>query len=271
MAAAATPAKRSVHHAVVETMVGRILSGEYGEGAILPGHDDLAIELGASRTVLREAMRVLSAKGFVDARKRAGTRVRPRSDWSLLDRDVLRWLFAGGAAVDVSDNLLVLRRIIEPEAAALAAQNASGRDIAAMEAAFERMRKSVPDDLDEYVRADVDFHVALLTASANMFLQQLAHAIGTALLVTFQLSTRLADLHAEAISLHGELVEHVRARDAARARTDVIRLLSVAERHLHPDDARRALRLGDSRQPAAKRAKSGSRLGRPPRQTEDQS
>lgn len=230
-------AAKGVHQTVVQTIVRRILTGVYGQGETIPGIETLAAELGASRTSLREAMRVLTAKGFVESRRRAGTRVRPRSEWNLLDRDVLGWLLAGTIARDIGDSLLVLRRIIEPEAAALAARHATGQHLAALEHAYHRMRESLPHDIDACCRADVDFHVALLSASGNIFIEQLAHTVGTALLVSFELSTRLADSHAESMSLHGQVVEHIRTRDAEAARADMIALLGVTHKHLHLDAA----------------------------------
>ncbi len=213
-------------------LAGRIIAGRYAEGAVLPSVEVLADELGVSRTVVREAMRVLSAKGFVVARQRAGTSVRPRRDWNLLDKDVLGWLFAGRDGHAFSDSLLALRRILEPEAAALAAHHGRGQDIAALEEAHGRMKRSVEDDPKEWVLADVDFHVALFTATGNVFLEQLARIIRTALLATFEVSTRQADSNTESLRLHGELVDHIRLRNAEAARADMVQLLKVAEGHL---------------------------------------
>lgn len=223
---------KGIHQSVVDTIVRRILTNEYPQGEIIPGLEALAEELGTSRTTVREAMRVLSAKGFVDSRRRAGTRVNPRSEWNLLDRDVLGWLLDGTIARDIGESLLVLRRIIEPEAAALAAKAASARQLAAIEEAYHRMRDNLPDDIDACCSADVDFHTALLGASGNIFLEQLAHTIRTALLVTFERSTRLAESHVEALSLHEAIVEHVRRRDAAAARQTMTELLRKTEKDL---------------------------------------
>ncbi|MGN6549542.1 MAG: FadR/GntR family transcriptional regulator [Pararhizobium sp.] len=223
---------KGIHQSVVDTIVRRILTNEYPQGEIIPGLETLAEELGTSRTTVREAMRVLSAKGFVDSRRRAGTRVNRRSEWNLLDRDVLGWLLDGTIARDIGESLLVLRRIIEPEAAALAAKAASARQLAAIEDAYHRMRDNLPDDIDACCSADVDFHTALLGASGNIFLEQLAHTIRTALLVTFERSTRLAESHVEALSLHEAIVEHVRRRDAAAARQTMTELLHKTEKDL---------------------------------------
>src|SRR6185437_14972232 len=115
-------------------------------------------------------------------KRRAGTRVLGRSDWSLMDRDVLQWLFHGDTDVEFAKGLLQLRRIVEPEAAALAAENATAADLAAIESAYLKMKASLPDDLVAWREADVEFHAALLKASGNKFIEQLAHTIRFALL-----------------------------------------------------------------------------------------
>ncbi|TPW30349.1 FadR/GntR family transcriptional regulator [Pararhizobium mangrovi] len=226
------PDTKNLHRDVVDIIARRVLTGEYRENETIPGLENLAEQLGTSRTTVREAVRVLSAKGFVDSRRRAGTRVNPRSQWNLLDRDVLAWLLDENIAHDISEDLLVLRRIIEPSAAMLAAQNASARQLAEIEDAFHRMRASLPDDIDGCCQADVDFHMALLAASGNAFLEQLAHTIRSALLVTFELTTRLAQSHSETLWLHEALVENVRKRDATAAGATMTDLLAKAERDL---------------------------------------
>lgn len=226
---------KKLHQSVVDTIVRRILTEEYKEGERIPSLETLAEELGASRTTIREAMRVLAAKGFVESRQRAGTRINPRSQWHLLDREVLKWLLDGNVARGIGESLLVLRRILEPEAAALAAQNASARQLADLEEAYQRMYDSLPDDINGCCNADVEFHKALLTASGNPFIEQLAHTIHTALLVAFELSTRLAETHLETLSLHGALVDHVRAQNPSAARESMQILLDKAENDLNLD------------------------------------
>src|SRR6201991_4290867 len=127
---------RGVHGQTVEVLAQRILTGQLAEGATL---DMIALqsEFDVSLTVLREALRVLAAKGMVDARPKRGTFVRPRSDWSLLDGDVLRWQFARSPGPGLFDDLHELRSIVEPGAARLAARRATDEDLAALDDALD--------------------------------------------------------------------------------------------------------------------------------------
>ncbi|MFD5762906.1 FadR/GntR family transcriptional regulator, partial [Streptomyces sp. NPDC127044] len=133
-------ARRGVHGQTVETLARRVLSGEIPEGATL----DMAAlqsELDVSLTALRESLKVLAAKGMVDARQKRGTFVRPRSDWNLLDADVLRWQFSEsdgtGADPALLRNLGEVRGIIEPAAVRLAAARRPVRDLEWFEAALD--------------------------------------------------------------------------------------------------------------------------------------
>jgi GntR family transcriptional regulator, galactonate operon transcriptional repressor len=222
-----------LHNDVVETMARRIVEGEYKPGQILPTVEELAEAFDVSRTVVRESLKVLSAKGFVEAKRRAGTRVLGRSDWSLMDRDVLSWLYRGDNDVAFARALLQMRRIVEPEAAALAAENATAADLAAMEDAFLRMSASLPNDLVAWREADVEFHTALLKASGNMFLEQLAHTIRFALQTLFRMTTRAGDSHGGALAGHGRLIEHIRARHVDSARQEMRDLLALAASRLN--------------------------------------
>lgn len=220
------------HGKIVALLAKRIVAGQYRPNELLPSVEDLAAELSASRTVVRESLKVLSAKGFVEARRRTGTRVLPRSSWSLMDRDVLGWIFENSDDVEFGKSLLELRKLIEPEAAALAAKHATAADLAAMESAFHTMCESLPDDVETCCSADVAFHTALFRASGNMLVEQLAHTISFALLTLFRMTTQLADSHAEALESHGALVEAIRARDADEARRLTGEILGIARTRL---------------------------------------
>lgn len=135
-------ARRGVHGQTVETLARRVLSGEIPEGSTLD-LVELQRELDVSLTALRESLKVLAAKGMVDARQRRGTFVRSRADWNLLDADVLRWQFAegtsAGADLALLRNLGEVRGIVEPAAVRLAAERRTDADLAALEAALTRM------------------------------------------------------------------------------------------------------------------------------------
>lgn len=222
------------HGKIVALLAKRIIEGAYTPNQLLPSVEDLAAELGSSRTAVRESLKVLSAKGFLEARRRAGTRVLPRSLWSLMDRDVLGWIFQNSDDIEFGKSLLELRRIIEPEAAALAAEHASAADLAALEKAYQTMCRSLPDDVETCCVADVAFHTALLRASGNILLEQLAHTISYALMTLFRITTELAESHAEALDSHGALVEAIRARDVGEARRLANRILGIAATRLEP-------------------------------------
>lgn len=169
---------RGVHGQTVEALAGRILAGEIGEGDTLD-LPALREELDVSLTALREALKVLSAKGIIDARQKRGTFVQPRSSWNLLDTDVMRWQTQADADHGLFDELTEMRVIVEPAAARLAAERATDADIEALAGAVDRM--AAARDLAATVRADLDFHRLLMAATHNAFLTQVERIIAIGL------------------------------------------------------------------------------------------
>lgn len=169
---------RGVHGQTVEALAGRILAGEIGEGDTLD-LPALREELDVSLTALREALKVLSAKGMIDARQKRGTFVQPRSSWNLLDTDVMRWQTQANSDHSLFDELTEMRVIVEPAAARLAAERATDADIEALSAALDRMESA--RDLAATVRAALDFHRLLMTATHNAFLTQVERVIAIGL------------------------------------------------------------------------------------------
>ncbi|HEX8867494.1 MAG TPA: FCD domain-containing protein [Lentzea sp.] len=169
---------RGVHGQTVEALAGRILAGEIGEGDTLD-LPALREELDVSLTALREALKVLSAKGMIDSRQKRGTFVQPRSSWNLLDTDVMRWQTQADADHGLFDELTEMRVIVEPAAARLAAERASDADIEALSAALDRMASA--RDLAATVRADLEFHRLLMAATHNAFLTQVERIIAIGL------------------------------------------------------------------------------------------
>src|SRR5881398_3488194 len=137
MTKAWTYPRRGLHGELVHEIGVRILRGELRPGDLLPTEEELQGELAVSRTVLREAIKVLAAKGLVEARPKIGTRVRPRDAWNLLDPDVLAWQQRGAGSPSLLRALTEVRRSIEPAAAELAASRADAGDLAALGAALE--------------------------------------------------------------------------------------------------------------------------------------
>jgi DNA-binding FadR family transcriptional regulator len=210
------------------------MSGRIRPGEGLPNTQDLSAELGVSRSALREAIKVLGAKGMLEVRPRTGTRVLPRSSWNLMDPELLGWC-GPTLDADLVRSLLECRHLIEPGAAALAAQRATNPQLAAIEAALERMAQA--PSLDERVEADLDFHVAVLRASGNLFLAQWGLTVSSVLLVAFRLSTGASDSYDVAFSAHRDVVEAIRLRDAAGADRGMRAVLGAMAHDLRLDES----------------------------------
>jgi DNA-binding FadR family transcriptional regulator len=231
---------RGVHGQTVEVLAQRILNGQLAEGATL---DLIALqsEFDVSLTVLREALRVLAAKGMVDARPKRGTFVRPRADWSLLDADVLRWQFARQDRPSLFNDLHELRSIVEPGAASLAATRATDDDLLALDTALEAMA-AAGSDPGAAVAADLLFHRALLAATHNELVLRMEVLIETGL------AERDRMVHGQAgtsdpVPRHRAVVDAIRRRDPARAARAMGKLLEQAiadvielEKRTHRED-----------------------------------
>jgi GntR family galactonate operon transcriptional repressor len=215
--------RRGLHGQVVHTIGLRILQGELKPGDPLPSEEELSSELAASRTVLREAVKVLAAKGLVEARPKTGTRVRTRSDWNLVDPDVLAWQLEAEPDGDFFGNVIELRRIIEPQAARLAAERATKKEIAALEEAFREMEQ-VLDDPEAYLAPDLRFHELILEACHNELLAQTASTMRSVFRPLF-LAARTAETIGRATRLHGAIVQAIRARDGERAEDAMTELI----------------------------------------------
>lgn len=218
---------------VVRKIGADILGGRYTEGAVLPNEAAIAVEYGVSRTSVREAVKVLSAKGLIEARPRTGLRVRPRDEWNMLDPAVFSWHPDPGADADLLAGLLETRRIIEPAAAALAALRGTAADLAAMEAALNGMSAAIPHNLEACCEADLDFHSALIMATHNIVLRGLIGTIRAALISTFAVTNKLMATQSNGLESHRKVLEHIRMRDTAGARTAMAALLDVSTTDLH--------------------------------------
>ena len=222
-----------VHDSLVNVLGRHILGGTYKPGETLPREEDLGAMFGVSRTSLREAVKVLSAKGLVEARRRVGVRVRAREDWSLLDPAVLSWHPGIQDDEELMAGLIEARRIFEPAAAELAARRAQGSDLVAIETAFMAMSAAVPGDYEGYCKADLAFHRAVIAASHNVVLRGLAGLMEAALNASFTITNTFMERQARALAVHGRVLETIRLRDTAGARTAMGRLLDLAAEDLH--------------------------------------
>lgn len=212
----------SLTYTLVEKMGQAIVAGTY-EGRGFPTESELCAAHGASRTVTREAVKMLTAKGLLSSRPRQGTRVEPVAQWNLFDPDVIRWMTDRPYSHKIYRDLSEVRLAIEPVAAGLAARRATRNDIRAMRAGLNGMRDDAADH-DLALLADVDFHVAILQASGNPFFHQLRELIHTALSLSIALTNRIAG-HTASLPAHEAVlaaIEQGRAQEAERAMRMII-------------------------------------------------
>lgn len=207
---------RRLHGALAHKLGTAILSGQYAPGDVLPGEVAFAEELKVSRSAYREAIQVLTAKGLVASRPKAGTRVLPRDRWNLLDPEVLAWAFTGEPDVAFVRDLFELRSIIEPAAARLAAHRRSKEEVRVMRDALAAMRRHTLTT-DAGRAADRDFHDAILRASGNQALVVLSASIGAAVHWTTQFKQRSRDLPRNPIPDHVRVFDAIAAGDADAA------------------------------------------------------
>jgi len=209
---------RNLHADVLWVLGLAVVSGEYAEGSILPPDGELLERFGVSRTVLREALKTLAAKGMIEARARIGTRVLPRNRWNLFDADVLAWFFELGPEVAFLRSLAEVRIGIEIEAAALAAERCRPEDAAALLAQVERM--AAAETPAEFARHDLDFHKAVAAASGNPFMASISALVELALTAAFTISSPVNDPAALAVTVevHRRIARAISERNPAEAR-----------------------------------------------------
>lgn len=200
-----------------------IISGRYAEGVILPADTELLAEFGVSRTVLREALKTLAAKGMIEARARIGTRVLPRERWNLFDADVLAWHFEQGPDIGFLRSLAEVRIGIEIEAAALAAERRTEAQASQLLALAERLGHAT--DAEDFARRDMEFHRAVALISANPFMASISALVELALTASFAISSPMnvpGALEGTALA-HGRIAQAIaegqpdKAREAMRA------------------------------------------------------
>ena len=213
--------------------------------------------------MVREAVKTLAAKGLLEARPRIGTRVLEPTHWNLLDLDVLGWRYATMPRTQFFRELFEIRRMIEPNAAALAAERATDEEIAALDAAYAAMQ-AADHSSDAAIDADLRFHRAVLACSHNELLVQMGGVIAVGLLVSFRISSHS---YGHSLSKHGDVLEAIRRHAPDEARAAMERLLSGTREFLEAELAggreRRAWRSRSG--PSAREADAGVRPAWSPR------
>ena len=218
---------KNFHKNTLDLLGQAILSGRYAVGASLPPEPVLCDELGVSRTVVREAIKSLVAKGLLSTGPKVGTRVMPDAHWNWFDPDVVTWQARCGLTPEFLKDLQELRRVVEPAAVRLAAERATPEDIAYIEAAYAGMKQAVEEGGD-YVTHDLRFHEGLLQASHNRMLVQMSKALNALLRTSFEISTRNQDSSKTSLPMHRAVLDAVIARNPAKAERAVMVLIEGA-------------------------------------------
>lgn len=207
---------RSLHGQVVRELGTRIVAGDLKPGDVLPREDALAESMQVSRNALREALKVLAAKGLIEARPKTGTRIRPMDAWNQLDPDVLSWRCASMPTDDFIEKLVEMREIIEPAAAAAAARRRTTAQLARIESALRQME--VAKDYSEWAVADLDFHKAVLQATGNEMMISLFSVIESVLGMFFVLSAQTVGDFKYSLPHHQKVLEAIRRSQPEVAR-----------------------------------------------------
>ncbi|MBX9363289.1 FadR/GntR family transcriptional regulator [Streptomyces massasporeus] len=208
---------RGLHGRVLDTLGPEITAGEYPPGSVLRT-DELAQRFDVSRSVMREAVRVLESMYLVESRRRVGVTVRPKSEWNVYDPQVIRWRLAGADRPGQLRSLTVLRSAIEPVAAGLAARHATAEQCAELtECALGMVAHSRGHKLEGYLHHDVAFHRVVLIASGNEMFARLGDVVAEVLTGRTQHDVMFEDPDPAAVTLHVQVAEAVREGDAARA------------------------------------------------------
>ena len=227
-----------LHTGAMRVLIGEIASGRYAEGELLPRELDLAERFDVSRNVARECVRGLEERGLVSVRHGSGARVRPEHEWDRFDSDVLAALLGGPRAAGVIGEYLECRRILEVEAAGLAAERAGDGALDRLAQAFERMRLTAEGARDNhageqlYRAADVAFHRAIVEAAGNPVLGRMTEPIHRALSETFGTLARPQLRFERGLPEHERILKAVRAGDPDRAREAMRAHLLTVERYL---------------------------------------
>ncbi|CAN5868157.1 FadR/GntR family transcriptional regulator [soil metagenome] len=209
------PDRKSMHARIVRDLGMRIVAGELQPGDRLPPEATLLADYEVSRPVLREATRVLAAKGLLISKQRAGAIVRPRNEWHLLDPDVLYWLIQVKPPPEFVETLLTVRRVFEPAAAALAAKVASDESLRGIAEAYAGMEAAIT--AEDLLEPDLAFHRRIDEATGNEVLAYIGNMLSLALRESIKLSSKVPNTHALSLPRHKAILTALLARDPLAA------------------------------------------------------
>ena len=230
---------RNLTHGMLDALGRAIVTGAY-DSQRFPTEAQLTTQHGVSRSVTRESVKMLTAKGLLSSRPRQGTIVEPPASWNLFDTDVLRWLLERKFSLGLLRHFSELRLAIEPSAAHLAARNADPARKALIATGFQRMCAAEEGDGDP-LEADIAFHIAILRASGNPFFEQFEEVVTTALRTSIRFTNRFKGRSAS-LPAHRAVLDAIEAGKASEAHaamfaiiSDVMVLIEEAEKSADPE------------------------------------
>jgi len=213
---------------IVQSLGKAIALGEHPQGEPLQAEALLCGTFDASRTVLREAVKMLTAKGMLDARPRRGTIVLPESQWNLSDPDILNWMLERKGSLPIIAEFVDMRLAIEPAAAGLAAVNLNDETRQTLILAINRMDAAANGE-DDHLDADIAFHVGILEASNNRFFWNMRHTIDVALRFSIRMTNRFKGVEKASVDDHRHILNFILAGDQQGAETAMRALLNEAK------------------------------------------
>jgi DNA-binding FadR family transcriptional regulator len=208
-----------------------ILTGTWREGSTLPREIELASRFKVSRASIRESLSLLKAKGLIASKQKAGTHVRSRIDWNMLDAELLNWTLSALPGQEFAKQLLEVRRIVEPEACAICAQRGSDADFARIERAYREMDAAGMDSR-AYSEPDLQFHRGILIATGNDFLIAFWATVAAALRMSFNLSTLNPGAPRKSLAYHRAVLDEIWARNPDGAREAMNKLMDLTEHNI---------------------------------------
>lgn len=215
---------QNLTYAIAEQLGQAVVTQTYGKAVPFPIEAELCKQFGASRTVLREAVKMLTAKGLLNARPRQGTWVQSEDRWNMLDPDVLRWLMERKFSLRLLTEFTQIRLAIEPMAARLAATDATPAGIARIREAIERMQAAARGE-DDPLESDIAFHVAVLHATGNRFYAQLDGLTNAALRISIRFTNTYKGVRLADVGAHKRVADAIAAGKPDRAQAEMDALL----------------------------------------------
>lgn len=218
---------QNLTYSIVHDLGVAVVTGTYSEQNPFPVEAELCRQYGASRSVLREAVKMLTAKGLLGARPRQGTWVQPEENWNLLDPDILGWLLERKFSPALLIEFTEIRLAVEPGAAALAAKVAGAAEKGAVASAIDRMQAAERGD-DDPLESDIAFHVAVLRATRNRFYAQLTGLTATALRFSIRTTNRYKGVQLASVADHKKVADAIIAGRSAAAAEAMRKLIQEA-------------------------------------------